>query len=107
MHLNDIIGWMGSILFAICALPQVIHTFKTKRTDDLNELFLWLWFWGEVFTLCYVLLDDIANKIYHVPLYFNYIFNLLMLVYLVFAKYTYNSKPTALDLLKKRIKRSM
>ena len=104
MQANEVIGWMGSILFAICALPQVIHTYKTRKTDDLNELFLWLWFLGEVFTLCYIFIDDITNKTYHIPLYFNYIFNLLLLFYLVFAKYTYNTKPTSLTLLRKKLK---
>lgn len=104
MEANEVIGWMGSILFAICALPQVIHTYKTKKTDDLNELFIWLWFWGEVFTLCYIFIGDIANKNYHIPLYFNYIFNLLLLFYLVFAKYRYNSKPTSLSILRKKLR---
>jgi len=100
---NEIIGWMGSILFAICALPQAIHTFRTRKVDDLNELFIWLWFLGEVFTLWYILVDDISNKVYHVPLYFNYIFNLIMLFYLIFAKYRYNTVPTVLAQLKRRI----
>lgn len=102
---NEIIGWLGSILFAICALPQVIHTFKTRKTDDVSELFLWLWFWGEVFTLCYIFVDDIAKGNYHIPLYFNYLFNLLLLFYLIYAKYTYNTKPTTLNLLLKRIRK--
>jgi uncharacterized protein with PQ loop repeat len=103
--MNEIVGWIGSLLFAICALPQVVHTFKTKKTDDLSEIFLWLWFWGEIFTLSYILVDDIANKNYHVPLYFNYLFNLILLFYLIFAKYTYNSKPTGLATLIQKIKR--
>ncbi len=100
---NEIVGWMGSILFAICALPQVIHTFKTKKVDDLNEFFIWLWFLGEVFTLWYIIIDDITNQVYHVPLYFNYTFNLIMLFYLIYAKYSYNSKPTLLATLKRRV----
>jgi len=102
---NEIIGWMGSILFAVCALPQAIHTFKTRKVDDLNELFIWLWFLGEVFTFWYILVDDFNNKIYHVPLYFNYLFNLIMLFYLIFAKYRYSTVPTALSLLKRRIQK--
>ncbi|RUT79582.1 PQ-loop repeat-containing protein [Ancylomarina longa] len=104
--MNDIIGWIGSLLFAICALPQVIHTFKTRKTDDLNELFLWLWFWGEVFTFTYIIIDDLASNIHHIPLYFNYIFNLILLFYLLFAKYTYNTKPTTLAILRHRIKKN-
>ena len=100
---NEIMGWMGSILFAICALPQVVHTYKTRKVDDLNELFIWLWFLGEVFTFWYIIVDDINNKIYHIPLYFNYLFNLIMVFYLIYAKYRYNSKPTSLAMLKRRI----
>ncbi|MRT93228.1 PQ-loop repeat-containing protein [Ancylomarina sp. 16SWW S1-10-2] len=100
---NEIIGWMGSILFAICGLPQVIHTFKTKKVDDLNELFIWLWFLGEVFTFWYIIIDDINNQIYHIPLYFNYLFNLIMVFYLIIAKYKYNSIPTSLATLKHRL----
>ncbi|MBL4559681.1 MAG: hypothetical protein JKX79_01725, partial [Labilibaculum sp.] len=77
--------------------------FLKKKTDDLNELFLWLWFWGEVFTLCYIFIDDLASKNYHIPLYFNYVFNLILLFYLIYAKYTYNSKPTTLSLIRKKL----
>jgi uncharacterized protein with PQ loop repeat len=100
---NEIIGWMGSILFAVCALPQALHTFKTQKVDDLNELFIWLWFLGEIFTLWYIIVDDIANHNYHIPLYFNYVFNLILLFYLIYAKYRFNSKPTSLAMLKNRI----
>ncbi|MCT4639087.1 MAG: PQ-loop domain-containing transporter [Bacteroidales bacterium] len=87
--MNEYIGWIGSIFFAICALPQVVQTFRTKSAKDLNSLFLLLWLLGEIFTFWYVLYDDFSKKEYHYPLYFNYVFNLLMLVYLVYAKITY------------------
>lgn len=102
--MNEVVGWIGSLLFAVCALPQVIHTFKTRKTDDVNELFLWFWFLGEIFTFSYVVVDDIASENYHIPLYFNYAFNLLMLFYLIYAKYSYNSKPTSLSLIRKKIR---
>lgn len=90
--MNEYIGWLGSTFFAICALPQVIQTFRTKRADDLNSLFLLFWLLGEVLTFWYVLYDDVQKGVYHYPLYFNYLFNLLMLVYLVYAKLAYR-KP--------------
>ncbi|MCG8332762.1 MAG: PQ-loop repeat-containing protein [Chitinophagales bacterium] len=89
--MNEYIGWLGSFLFAVCALPQVIQTFRTKKSDDLNSLFLLMWFLGEVFTLWYIVMEDFLNNIRHYPLYFNYIFNLLLLSYLLFAKYKYRS----------------
>jgi len=47
---NEIVGWVGSIMLSICAAPQVYHTWKTKKTGDLSWGFLWLWFYGEIFT---------------------------------------------------------
>ncbi|NQU55149.1 MAG: hypothetical protein HQ522_21735 [Bacteroidetes bacterium] len=29
--INETIGWIGNILFAICAIPQVIKTFRSKK----------------------------------------------------------------------------
>jgi len=48
--INEIIGWIGNILFAICGIPQVIKTFRSKSAKDLSLLFLWLWFSGELLT---------------------------------------------------------
>jgi len=103
MVYNEIIGWIGSIFFAVCALPQAIHTYRTKRSDDLSEMFLWFWFWGEVFTLAYILYGDYMKGTYHFPLYFNYIFNLFLLFYLIYAKYTYSTKPSGLQSLKNKL----
>ncbi|WP_430816378.1 PQ-loop repeat-containing protein [Carboxylicivirga sp. RSCT41] len=103
MVYNEMIGWLGSILFAVCALPQAIHTYRTKKSDDLSELFLWLWFLGEVFTLTYILYGDIVTGIYHIPLYFNYIFNLFLLFYLLYAKYHYATKTTWLKLILNKV----
>ncbi len=90
--MNETIGWVGNILFAICGLPQVIKTFRTKSANDLSVLFLWLWFWGEILTFIYILLGDWETGIAHFPLYFNYIVNIFMAVYLIYAKYTYPKK---------------
>ncbi len=87
--IHNFLGWIGAILFGICAVPQVIHTWKTKSAKDLSWLFLLFWFFGEIFTLTYIFYDDFLNQIYHYPLYFNYIFNIVLLFYLLYAKATY------------------
>lgn len=92
MVINEVVGWLGSFMFSICALPQVIQTWRTKRADDLNDFFLWLWILGEIFTLFYICYDDMMNGILHLPLYFNYVFNIIMVVYLLYAKYFYKNK---------------
>ncbi len=90
--MHEIIGWFGAFLFAVCALPQAVKTFKTKKADDISWLFLWLWFFGEIFTFLYLIIDDIKLKTTHFPLYINYIFNIVIVVYLIYAKKFYKSK---------------
>ena len=93
--INETIGWIGNILFAVCAIPQVIKTFRTKRTKDLSVLFLWLWFTGELLTFIYIVVGDIESKMVHPPLYFNYLVNIVLASFLVYAKYVYPKKYLA------------
>jgi len=86
---NEIIGWIGNILFAICGIPQVIKTFRSKSAKDLSLLFLWLWFSGELLSFIYILTGDLETGDYHFPLYFNYIVNIFMACFLLYAKYYY------------------
>jgi uncharacterized protein with PQ loop repeat len=87
--MHEYIGWLGAFLFAVCAVPQVIKTWRTKKADDLSWLFLLFWLFGEILTLVYLLIDDIGRGITHFPLYVNYVFNIIMVVYLVYAKKRY------------------
>jgi uncharacterized protein with PQ loop repeat len=90
--LNETIGWIGNILFAICGIPQVIKTFRSKSAKDLSVLFLWLWLAGELLTFIYILVGDIETGHIHLPLYFNYFVNIFMACFLVYAKYVYPKK---------------
>ncbi len=92
---NEFIGWLGATLFAICGLPQAIKTFKTKQADDLSWLFLLFWFLGEVFTFAYIIIDDIKLKNTHYPLYVNHIINIVLVVYLLYAKRIYRNIKTS------------
>ncbi|MCX6793378.1 MAG: PQ-loop domain-containing transporter [Candidatus Falkowbacteria bacterium] len=87
--MHEYIGWIGAFLFAICAVPQVIKTWQTKKADDLSWLFLLFWLFGEILMLIYLIIDDAALGITHYPLYVNYIFNIVMVLYLVYAKKVY------------------
>ena len=48
---------LGSLLFALCGLPQAIQSYKDKNSDGLNWLFIIAWFFGEIFTL-----ENLATK---------------------------------------------
>ena len=87
--MNDLLGWLGAVLFATCAVPQVIKTWETKKAEDLSWLFLLFWLFGEVFTFIYIIVDDLNNRITHFPLYLNYSVNTILVVYLVYAKARY------------------
>jgi len=73
----ETIGWIGSILFAICGLPQAIQCAKDGHSRGLNWFFLLCWLFGELFTLAYI----IPKNDY--PLIFNYILNLVFLVIMI------------------------
>jgi uncharacterized protein with PQ loop repeat len=76
----ELIGWLGSICFALCALPQAIHAYKTKSAEGITWGLLSLWFIGEILTIIYVLPKGYA------PLLFNYISNIVLLSIIIYYK---------------------
>jgi uncharacterized protein with PQ loop repeat len=88
----EVIGWVGAISFAICSYPQVYKTWRTKSSRDLSFLFLITWFVGEVCTWVYVAHGNYLTGNWQWPLHFNYFFNFLGLVYLLWAKIRYTDK---------------
>jgi len=85
----EILGWIGSVLFAVAAIPQAWKSYKDGNSDGLSTLFLWLWFWGEIFVLIYT----IPKLLW--PLLFNYIFNILLLF--VILRYKYFPRKPVID----------
>jgi len=79
MWLN-IIGYIGGILLAVCAIPEVIRTYNDKRCH-LGWPFLLLWFVGEIFMEIY------AIALMDYPLIFNYSFNLITTAFLLYYKF--------------------
>lgn len=76
----EIIGWIGSVFLALCALPQAFHSYKTKSAEGVTWGLLALWFLGEIFTLIYVIPKA------HIPLLFNYICNIVLLSIIIYYK---------------------
>jgi uncharacterized protein with PQ loop repeat len=76
----EIIGYIGSIMLAICGLPQAIESYKTKSSEGLTWGFILLWFFGELFTFAYVLpkMD--------LPLLINYSVNIIFLIIILYFK---------------------
>ena len=80
----EIVGWIGSVLLSICGLPLAIQSFRAKNSDSINSSFLYIWTFGEVFSLIYLL--SLGEGI----LLWNYIINLIFLSIIIF----YKIKPT-------------
>jgi len=77
----EFIAWVGSILLAVCAVPQAIKSFREKNADSLSAWFLGFWGVGELLLLVYVIdLRDWA-------LTFNYAANSLLIV--IIARYKF------------------
>ena len=75
----ELSGIIGAILFAFCGLPQAITCIKTGNSRGLSWTFLIMWFFGEIFTIVYILPKNdyilLGNYI------MNFVFLLIMLKY--------------------------
>ncbi|MBU2576182.1 MAG: hypothetical protein KKF50_00490 [Nanoarchaeota archaeon] len=72
------------IFFAWCGLPQFIKAITTKKVEGLSLTFLFMWLFGEFFSLIYVMWVAPRG-----PLIFNYVLNLFLVfgILFVFAIY--------------------
>jgi len=76
----ELIGWLGSIAFSICGLPQAYKSYKEGHSEGISWGFLGLWLFGEIATLVYIIPKQ------HLPLIFNYLGNLLFISVILFYK---------------------
>jgi uncharacterized protein with PQ loop repeat len=49
--MSALLGWIGSIGFALCGIPQVVQCVRQGHARGLSPWFLGLWLLGEI---CYV-----------------------------------------------------
>lgn len=83
----ETIGWIGSILFAVCGLPQAVQSIRDGHSRGLNWTFLLCWLGGEIFTLIYIFPKS------DWPLIFNYTLNLVFLGIIVRYKISERKTP--------------
>lgn len=77
----ETIGYIGSILLAICGIPEAIRAFINKRCE-IGWLMLISWFLGEVLFLTYLL-----SKFFAWQSIINYGTNILAILVLLYYKY--------------------
>jgi hypothetical protein len=90
----DIFAWIGSILLAVCAVPQAVESAKKWNASGLSWAFLGLWLAGEIFVTIWTLINE------QFILLLNYGLNLAIVCLLIAIKSTpggnnhgTNSKP--------------
>ena len=75
----ELVGTFGVALLALCAMPQAIVSYMTGTSRGISAMFLSMWFFGELFTLIYVM----GNETPDLLLAANYAANLLALCVVV------------------------
>lgn len=76
----EILGYVGSILLMLCGAPLAIQAVKTQKRPVMNIKMFWMWYFGEWFSLAYVLLKFGFNG----PLIANYGMNIVFLTAVLF-----------------------
>lgn len=74
------IGWLGSILLALCGLPEAISCIIKKKCNVPYTLII-PWYLGEVFAGYYTFV-----KIGWNPLMYNYLGNLIIISIMIYYK---------------------
>ena len=74
MELANILGWLATILFSICYIPQIIKTYKTESVKGLSFLLLFISFIANIIALWYAFLIE------QQPLQVKYILGLVFLL---------------------------
>lgn len=68
----EAIGWLGGLLFALCAAPQALQCVRQGHAQGISSAFLAMWVGGECLSLTYVVMALDADA----PLVANYAMNL-------------------------------
>lgn len=74
IDLTVTLGWIATVLFTVCYVPQIIKTVRTRTVEGMSFLLLFLQFIGNIVALWY------ATRIAQPPLQVKYILALLFLV---------------------------
>lgn len=79
----ETIGWVGSLLLAVCGLPQMIDSIKKGKTEGISVYFLWSWYLGEIMTFIYILTRDEISW----QLIANYSLNTIFITVIIYFYY--------------------
>ena len=84
----DVIGWFYTLCFAICYIPQIYKSLKTKKVDDVSVTLFMLSLTGYIAAIVYTLGEIGLNII----LLTNYIFGSLCSLIMIITFFYYRKK---------------
>ena len=84
----ELIGWFYTICFAICYIPQIYKSLKTKKVDDVSVTLFMLSLTGYIAAIVYTLGEIGLNII----LITNYIFGSLCSLIMIITFFYYRKK---------------
>src|SRR5574344_312871 len=87
-----LVGILGALFFAICALPQVIKAVRTKSTKDISFFYIYFSIFGNIFSAIYIFYTNYANGFWQYPQYFNYGIALSLIIILLYLKTKYDNQ---------------
>ena len=75
-----VIGWLYTICFAVCYIPQIVKSLTTKKVDDISVSLFVLSLLGYISAIIYTLSDIGFNPILITNYIFGAICSLLMII---------------------------
>ena len=84
----EIIGWFYTLCFAICYIPQIFKSLKTKKVDDISVTLFMLSLTGYIAAIAYTLGEIGLNII----LLTNYLFGSLCSFIMIVTFFYYRKK---------------
>jgi uncharacterized protein with PQ loop repeat len=75
-----VVGWFYTLCFAICYIPQIVKSLKTKKVNDVSVSLFILSLLGYISAILYTLSDIGFNLILITNYVFGAICSLLMII---------------------------
>jgi len=79
--MTQLAGIIGSILLALCGLPQMSQSIKQGHSRGISKSFLFMWGLGELFLIIYI-----WNGNRDIILLANYLLNVIIILVISFYK---------------------
>jgi len=82
----EFLGWLGSFCFAICGIPQAYLCYKQGHGIGVSKLFIWIWLFGELFTMPYIYFNYGIDPVIFFNLILNTFFIIVIIRYIYFPR---------------------